>query len=200
MEREPVRFLDRELEGHLADVRERLGAFIGAAPDDLAFVANATTGVNTVLHSLRFAPGDELLTTDHEYNATLNALRHVAARDGARVVIARIPFPIASPDEAVDAILAAVTPRTRLALVSHVTSTTALVLPDRADRRASWPRGAWTPWSTRPTRRARCPWTSARSARPTRPATPTSGCARRRAPRSSTSGRDRRDADPAARR
>ena len=74
MEREPVRFLDRELEGLLAAVRERLGAFIGAAPEDLAFVANATTGVNTVLHSLHFAPGDELLATDHEYNASLNAL------------------------------------------------------------------------------------------------------------------------------
>jgi isopenicillin-N epimerase len=129
MEREPVRFLDRELEGHLDHVRERLGAFVGASPEDLAFVANATTGVNTVLQSLRFAPGDELLTTDHEYNATLNALRTVAARDRARVVIARIPFPIRTADEAVAAILARVTARTRLALVSHVTSVTTLVLP-----------------------------------------------------------------------
>ena len=129
LEREPVRFLDRELEGLLIDVRERLGAFIGAAPEDLAFVTNATTGVNTVLQSLRFAPGDELLATDHEYNATINALRHVAARDGARVVIARIPFPIRGEAEALEAILGAVTDRTRLALVSHITSTTALVLP-----------------------------------------------------------------------
>jgi isopenicillin-N epimerase len=129
MEREPVRFLDRELERHLADVRERLGAFIGTRPEDLAFVSNATTGVNTVLQSLRWEPGDELLSTDHEYNATLNALRHVAARDGARVVIARIPFPIRSADQIVDAIVGSVTPRTRLALVSHITSTTALVQP-----------------------------------------------------------------------
>ncbi|HEX7471977.1 MAG TPA: aminotransferase class V-fold PLP-dependent enzyme [Candidatus Limnocylindrales bacterium] len=129
MEREPVRFLDRELDRHLAYVRERLGAFIGARPEDLAFVSNATTGVNTVLQSLRWEPGDELLSTDHEYNATLNALRHVAARDGARVVIARIPFPIRSADQIVDAIVGAVTPRTRLALVSHITSTTALVMP-----------------------------------------------------------------------
>lgn len=129
MEREPVRFLDRELEGHLAHVREELGAFIGAPPDELAFVPNATTGVNTVLQALRFAPDDELLATDHEYNATLNTLRHVADRDGARVVLARIPLPITSADEAVEAILAAVTPRTRLLLVSHVASPTAVVLP-----------------------------------------------------------------------
>ncbi len=129
LEREPVRFLDRELEVHLALVRERLGAVIGAAPEDLAFVANASTGVNTVLNALRFGPGDELLSTDHEYNAVLNTLRHTAARDGAHLVLARIPFPIQSADEALDAILAAVTPRTRLAVVSHVTSVTALVLP-----------------------------------------------------------------------
>jgi isopenicillin-N epimerase len=129
MERQPVLFLDRDLEPLMADVRVRLGAFIGAQPEDLAFVTNATVGVNTVLRSLRFTPGDELLSTDHEYNATLNALRDVAARDGARVVIARIPFPIGSADEVAEAILGAVTSRTRLALVSHVTSPTALVFP-----------------------------------------------------------------------
>lgn len=129
MEAEPVRFLDRELEGHLDDVRRELARFLNADPDGIAFVPNATTGVSTVLKSLRFQPGDELLASNHEYNATLNALRVTAARDGARVVIARIPFPIHDPAEAIDAYLDAVTPRTRLALVSQVTSPTALVLP-----------------------------------------------------------------------
>ena len=129
LESEPVRFMERILPPALADARDRIGAFLGADPAGLAFVSNATTGVNTVLHSLRFDPGDELLTTDHEYNATVNALRAVAARDGASVVVARIPLPIAGPDDALEAILDAVTPRTRLALVSHITSPTALVLP-----------------------------------------------------------------------
>ena len=129
MEAEPVRFLDRELEGHLDEVRRALAVFLNADPDGLAFVPNATTGVSTVLSSLRFEPGDELLTCDHEYNATLNALRAAAARDGARVVVVKVPFPITDPSQVVEAYLEAVTPRTRLAVVSHVTSPTALVIP-----------------------------------------------------------------------
>ncbi|HYM83890.1 MAG TPA: aminotransferase class V-fold PLP-dependent enzyme [Candidatus Dormibacteraeota bacterium] len=129
MEREPVRFLDRDLEGLLDDVRTELGAFIGADPDGLAFVPNATHAVASVLGSLRFEPGDELLATDHEYNASLNALARTADRDGARIVLARLPFPIEGPEVVVERLLAAATPRTRLVLVSHVTSPTALILP-----------------------------------------------------------------------
>ncbi len=129
LEGEPVRFLARELEGHLDAVRAELGAFLHADPEGLAFVPNATTGISTVLGSLRFAPGDELLVNDHEYNATILALRAAAERDGARVVVVRIPFPIDDPSQVVEAYLESVTPRTRLALVSHVTSPTAVVMP-----------------------------------------------------------------------
>ncbi len=129
LERGPVRFLSHDLPGHLAAARDAVGAFLHADPAGLAFVGNATTGVSTVLRSLRFAPGDELLTTDHEYNATINAVAAAAARDGASVVIAALPFPIGDEDEAVDAVLAMVTPRTRLAILSHITSATAIVLP-----------------------------------------------------------------------
>ena len=129
MEAQPVQFLARDLRGLLAIARRDLGEFIGADPDDLAFVANATGAVNAVVRSLRFEPGDELLTTDHEYNAILNTLREVARRDGAKVVIAAIPFPLRDPAEAVEAIRSAITPRTRLATVSHITSPTGIVLP-----------------------------------------------------------------------
>ncbi len=129
MEGEPVRFLSRELDDRLASARAALGAFIGADPDDLAFVANATGGVNAVLRSLALAPGDDLLTTDHAYGACRNTLDFVAARAGARVVVARLPFPLASPDDVVAAVTAAVTPRTRLAMLDHITSATGLVLP-----------------------------------------------------------------------
>ena len=129
LEAEPVRFLDRELEAQLDEVRQRVGAFLNADPEGIAFVPNATTAVSTVLASLRFQPGDELLASDHEYNATLNAMRAAAERDGARVVIARVPFPIHDPSQVVEAYVGAVTDRTRFALVSQVTSPTALVFP-----------------------------------------------------------------------
>jgi len=129
IEVEPVRFLARDVEGHLDRAREVLAEFVGADPDDLAFVPNATTGFNSVLRSLVLESGDELVTTDHAYNAAKNVLEWVAHRLGARVVVARVPFPIHGPEEVVEAVLAAVTPRTRLALLDHVTSPTALIYP-----------------------------------------------------------------------
>jgi isopenicillin-N epimerase len=129
MESDPVRFFARDLDAALAEVRGVLGRFVGADPDDLALVPNATAGVNTVLRSVRVDPGDELLTTDHEYNASLNALRFVAERDGARVVVVPLGYPVTDPRDAVERVMAAVTPRTRLAMVSHVTSPTAILLP-----------------------------------------------------------------------
>jgi isopenicillin-N epimerase len=129
MERQPVEFFVRDLEGVLDEARRELARFLGAEAEDLVFVPNATAGINTVLRSLQFKPGDELLVTDHEYNASRNALDFVAQRSGARVVTARVPFPVQSADQIVAAVLRGVTLRTRLALLDHVTSQTGLVFP-----------------------------------------------------------------------
>ena len=129
LESEPVRFMMREFPELLAAARGALARFVGADADDLAFVNNATSGVNTVLRSLRFKSGDELLVTDQEYNACRNTLNYVAELSGAHVVVAPVPFPLKSADEIVTAIVSRATPRTRLALVDHVTSQTGLVFP-----------------------------------------------------------------------
>src|SRR6185436_15742557 len=94
LEREPVRFFVRELEPMLDAARRELGSFIGADPEGLAFLPNATAGVNAVLRSLDFDKHDELLVTNHEYNASRNTLDYVATLSGAKVVVAEIPFPI----------------------------------------------------------------------------------------------------------
>jgi isopenicillin-N epimerase len=129
LEREPVQFLVREFEHRLDAARLALARFVGAPSNDLVFVPNATGGLNTVLRSLTFKPGDEFLVTDHEYNASRNVLDFCAAKFRAKVVVARIPFPIASPAHIEEAILSRVSRRTRLAMLDHVTSQTGLILP-----------------------------------------------------------------------
>jgi isopenicillin-N epimerase len=136
LEREPVQFLAREWEPRMDEARVALAAFVGADPDGLALVSNATGGVNTVLRSLAFSPSDEILVVDQGYNACRNAARFVAERAGARVVVAHAPFPLARPEQVTDAILERVSSKTRLALVDHVTSATGLVLPIEAIVRA----------------------------------------------------------------
>jgi isopenicillin-N epimerase len=129
LEREPVRFFIRELEPLLDRAREAVSRFVGADAQDLVFVHNATTGVNVVLRSLRFSSGDELLVTDHAYRACRNSLEYAAERAGAKVVVAPLPFPISSEEVAINSVLSRVTQRTRLAMLDHITSPTAMVLP-----------------------------------------------------------------------
>jgi isopenicillin-N epimerase len=131
LEAEPVQFLWRRYEERLEPARRALAKFVGASSRDVVFVTNATTGVNSVLRSLPLRRGDELLTTSLDYNACRNVLVEVTRRSGAKLVVAEIPFPLQSGEEITAAILRAVTPRTRLVLLDHVTSNTAVVMPLR---------------------------------------------------------------------
>jgi isopenicillin-N epimerase len=139
IERQPARFLIREL----ADVKqaplrvrprmriaaEAVAAFVGARAEDLAFVDNATTGCNAVMGSLSLNAGDEILLTDHGYGAVTNVATHFARRAGAAVRIAELPYPRFEPEGIVAAIAGALTARTRLVVIDHVTSGSALILP-----------------------------------------------------------------------
>ena len=129
LEREPVDFLDRRLPDLLASARTALAGYLGCPADDLAFVQNATTGVNLAARSLSLGPDDEVLTTDLEYGACDLAWEWVCRRAGARYVQAPIPLPLTDPSEVVEALFAHASERTRVVYVSHVTSSTGLVLP-----------------------------------------------------------------------
>ncbi|HNU11556.1 MAG TPA: aminotransferase class V-fold PLP-dependent enzyme [Rubrivivax sp.] len=140
MECNPVEFLGRRSAALLRAAREKLAAFVGASADDLVFVPNATTGVNIVAQSLTLRPGDEVLGTTLEYGACDATWDFVCARQGASYRRAAIALPL--DDEAfVDAVMSAVNARTRLVFVSHIASTTALVLPVAALVKAAHARG-----------------------------------------------------------
>jgi len=129
LEAEPVRFFTRIAPPLLDAARNALADFLRAEANDLVFVSNATAGVNCVLRSLRFEKGDELLTTDHAYLACQNTLDYVAQREGLKVVTVSLPMPVTSPEQIVEAITAGVTPRTKLAMIDHVTSGSGMILP-----------------------------------------------------------------------
>jgi isopenicillin-N epimerase len=132
IEANPVRFMARELPVALDAARDRLAAFVGASPERLVFVPNATAGVSTVLAALTLAPGDVLLTTDHVYGACGLALDRAASRAGARVERVAVPFPIAEAAVVTERLLGALDAapgRVRLLLLDHVTSPTGLLFP-----------------------------------------------------------------------
>jgi isopenicillin-N epimerase len=114
LETDPTHFFVRRFEAAMWDARTALAAFVGAAPTDLVFTANATAALNAVVRSLRIRPEEEILTTKHEYGAILRTLGFIRAN----VVLVE-------PHEVIDNISI----RTRAIVVSHITSPTALVLP-----------------------------------------------------------------------
>ncbi|MAI69846.1 MAG: penicillin epimerase [Rhodopirellula sp.] len=131
LENDPIRFLapERELTSKLDEVRDTVASLVKVPASDLAFVRNATDGVNAVLNSLPLKEGDQILITNHGYNACNNAARHVAEKTGAEVTVAEIPFPLDSDTDVIVEIEKQITPQTRLILIDHVTSPTGLIFP-----------------------------------------------------------------------
>jgi len=129
MERQPSRFFNGTILPALRAAAEELGMFIGARGQDIGFVGNATEGINGVLRSLAFAPGDEIVALGHVYGAVRNTIRHVCTVSGARMVEVPVTFPRPDDGELLAALAAAITPRTKLAVLDHITSGSALLLP-----------------------------------------------------------------------
>jgi isopenicillin-N epimerase len=141
IERQPARFMLRELEHHTKDVplqksrlrvaADAVASFLGVQGDDLVFVDNATTGINAVLRSLALESNDEILITDLTYGAVAKTAQFVARERGARVVIIEPPFPQTSPEQVIEAITSAITSKTKILVLDHITAPAALVLPVR---------------------------------------------------------------------
>ncbi len=128
-ERQPLRFVIDTLPGALREAAANLAAFVGAEGEDLVFVDNATSGANSVLRSFPFEPGDEILCTDHSYGAVLRTLEYVCDRTGAQLKTVSVPYPIDSPEQVVEAVEGGFSPRTRMAVLDHITSATGLIFP-----------------------------------------------------------------------
>ncbi len=128
LEAAPMKFFVLDWQDELDGARELVAGFLRAPSERLVFVSNATTGTAIALASSQVGPGDELVTTEHAYRACKNQLARLAAARGARVVVVPIALPF-EPDALVDSLRAALTPKTKLALLDHVTSPTALRMP-----------------------------------------------------------------------
>jgi isopenicillin-N epimerase len=141
LEAEPIEILGRRQAELIAAAKEPLGAFLHMRPQDFGLVTNATEGINAVLGSLRFSAGDELLTTNHVYNAVRQAMRHVAGRQAAGYREIPVATPVESAEQIAQTIIDGISDRTRLLVIDHITSPTGLVFPVEAIAAACAARG-----------------------------------------------------------
>src|SRR5688572_30459389 len=129
IEAAPVEVIARQRLDLIDAAKKPVGAWLGMRDADFGLVTNATEGVNAVLHSLRFRPGDELLTTSHVYHAVRQAMKFTCSRTGATYREVDVPMPVRSPDDVAEVVVRALSDRTRLLVIDHVTSPSAVVFP-----------------------------------------------------------------------
>ena len=129
LENQPVQFMAIDVYEHLALARNKLGAFIGCGGDDLFFIPNATTAVNTIIRSLDLGPGDEVLSTNHEYGSLIRAWEWVAKEKGFHFIQHEFPLPLKTHEDFIEDFWESVTANTRIIFVSHITSSTGLIFP-----------------------------------------------------------------------
>ena len=129
IEADPIEMLGRRRDELLAVSKRAVGTWLCMQPEDFGLVSNATEGINAIIRSMKLGAGDELLTTTHVYHAVRQAMKFIAGQSGSAYREIEIPLPIVSPDAVVDQIVSTLSPRTRLLVVDHVTSPTAVVFP-----------------------------------------------------------------------
>ena len=129
---QPMDFYVREFEKHVWNAREATASFVGTTPENLVFAENATAAMNVIARSFRLEPGEEILSNNHEYGAVHRIWERKCGETGAALKICRLPDRFESAEQIVDSIAESLTPQTRLVILSHITSATALVMPVKA--------------------------------------------------------------------
>ena len=129
LERQPVQFMAEAIYKHLKSARDSLGNFIGCNGDDLFFVPNPTTGVNTIINNLDLSPGEEILSTDHEYGALIRGWDSISKKTNARFIKREIPLPCTTHDDFIEYFWEGITEKTKVIFISHITSSTAMIFP-----------------------------------------------------------------------
>src|SRR5215207_9153073 len=144
LERQPVEFIGRRRVDLLREARTALASYLHADPDEVVYQSNVTQALNIVARSLPLAEGDEILSTDHEYGALDRTWRFVCDKTGARYVVQPLPRPLDDPEDVVAAVMAGITPRTKVLFLSHITSPTAVILPIEKLIARAREAGIWT--------------------------------------------------------
>lgn len=144
LEREPVEFLGRKLTENMRVPRQALAAELNCDEQEVVGVINATTGLNIVARSLDLKPGDQILTTDHEYSALEKTWAFICRQTGAEIVVVDVPLPLTSEEQFTKAIVSGMTERTKVLFLSHITSATALVFPVEPAIAEARKRGIWS--------------------------------------------------------
>jgi isopenicillin-N epimerase len=129
LEWQPVEFLGRRFAGLMAESRQVLADYLGTARDNLVYVPNATVGLNIVAHSLKLQPGDQVLTTNHEYGALDRTWILLSQKVGFKYINQPVPIPLTDTPSFIEAFWKAVTPDTKVIFISHITSPTAVIFP-----------------------------------------------------------------------
>jgi len=129
LEAQPVEFMGRRVDTLLDEARLALGNYLHCHADDLVYIPNATVGMNTIARSIPLQAGDEILATDHEYGAVDLLWQFICEKTGATYIRQPMPLPFTTPEAFIEQFWNAVTPRTKVISISHLTSPTALIFP-----------------------------------------------------------------------
>ena len=129
LENQPVHFIEKEIPDLMTKSRKSLSKFLNVDSNDLILIDNPTTAINEIIRSLKLQPGDEIISTDHEYGAMDKAWEFITEKTGSVYKNIKLPFPIESNDDITSTLVNNCSDKTKVLFISHITSPTAIIFP-----------------------------------------------------------------------